>query len=930
MNQIEQQLISYFQSNIQQALQSYDLNRDGYISQSEMIQLLQQSGYGNMAAQITVSVFNQLDRDRNGYITINDFQQQVEAQQSSGQSAQITQQLLNYFQNSVQQAFQAYDLNRDGYISQNEMNQILQQSGYANMASQITTSVFNQLDRDRNGYITINDFQQQVGAQQSSGQSAQITQQLLNYFQSNVQQAIQSYDLNRDGYITQSEMTQLLQQSGYGNMATQISASVFNQLDRDRNGYITINDFQQQVGSQQSNGQSTQLTQQLLSYFQSSVQQAIQSYDLNRDGYVTQSEMTQLLQQSGYGNMATQTTASLFSQLDRDRNGYITINDFQQQVGAQQSNGQLSQITQQLLSYFQSNVQQAMQSYDLNRDGYITQSEMIQLLQQSGYGNMATQITASVFNQLDRDQNGYITINDFQQQAGTQQSNGQSEQITQQLLSYFQNSVQQAFQSYDLNRDGYITQNEMSQILQQSGYAGIATQITTSVFNQLDTDRNGYITINDFQQHVNNPNSGSIRRREVQDEVLLGQMNYSVLGERPYWGKNNYNDPSWWVYEWKYAKSQEEREWDIRAYSLNLWKENLQLRNYAHSFETKEGNIRIIGFMLKALEQDHIQNQYISLDLSKVNQPSKEQILALMEAFLFGGDGTEQMDFPDKDEASDRESSFLSRRILTQVLTEFTLTFAFDVLENRTRINGKMPSRDYNNIRVFVREVLTLLPDYMYERINLVAPLRQSYDSNNQLVKQKNAGVYWEADPLGALTAVGFALMVRGIILVYACSGYPNTDQNRREGLNLVENGTWVIKACIEQYNVSVDNVSSVYDIITAFAIAVGTLLSLGLPVSGATLISISTAAQPLVKDFIIGPAFDRNRMSIYPFRDRLIKVLRFLSLSDKSKSELSTEDKRVYEMYKAQLDNLEKPLSSADENAILDRFDSVMGLPGS
>ena len=76
--------------------------------------------------------------------------------------------------------------------------------------------------------------------------------------------------------------------------------------------------------------------------------------------------------------------------------------------------------------------------------------------------------------------------------------------IAQQILGYFRSQTQQALQAYDLNRDGYIAQNEMAQLLQQSGYdANTAAQFTNTVFTQLDADRNGYITIQDFQRHVN-------------------------------------------------------------------------------------------------------------------------------------------------------------------------------------------------------------------------------------------------------------------------------------------------------------------------------------------------------------------------------------------------------------------------------------------
>jgi len=159
-----------------------------------------------------------------------------------------------------------------------------------------------------------------------------------------------------------------------------------------------------------------QLTQQMLNYFRTNVQQAIQKFDLNQDGMVNKNEVIQVFQESGIDiNTARQITDSLFHQLDVDGNGYLTLSDFQTQANPQQREGHFSQLEQQMLNYFRTNVQQAIQKFDLNHDGMVDKNEAIQIFQQSGIDiNTARQITDSLFHQLDVDGNGYLTLNDFQ------------------------------------------------------------------------------------------------------------------------------------------------------------------------------------------------------------------------------------------------------------------------------------------------------------------------------------------------------------------------------------------------------------------------------------------------------------------------------------------------------------------------------------
>ncbi|NEP59038.1 MAG: hypothetical protein F6K31_18785 [Symploca sp. SIO2G7] len=158
----------------------------------------------------------------------------------------------------------------------------------------------------------------------------------------------------------------------------------------------------------------TQLTQQMLNYFKNNFQQALQKFDLNRDGMVNRDEVIQVFQQSGLDiNTARQITDSLFEQLDIDGDGHLTLKDFQTQSHPQPDGGQFSQLEQQMLSYFRTNVQQALHRFDLNRDGMVERNEAIQIFQQSGLDiNTATQITDSLFHQLDVDGNGYLTLND--------------------------------------------------------------------------------------------------------------------------------------------------------------------------------------------------------------------------------------------------------------------------------------------------------------------------------------------------------------------------------------------------------------------------------------------------------------------------------------------------------------------------------------
>lgn len=264
------------------------------------------------------------------------------------------------------------------------------------------------------------------------------------------------------------------------------------------------------------------LEQRILAIFRENTQQALQSYDLNRDGVIDHNELIQIFQQMGYDwNAASQMTQNILSQLDTDKNGYVSIRDFQRQMHAQSPDEPLNPLERQVLDYFTNHVQQALQAFDFNRDGFIDQSELIQLFQQSGYdGNRASQMASSVLSQLDRDQNGRISMNDFQSQVPSQPMGAQESQLEQQVLDSFRTHTQRAIQAYDFNRDGVIDHHELIQLFQQIGYdPASASQMASSVLSQLDTDGDGHISFSDFQSQIHAQPSGE-PLNQLEQQVL--------------------------------------------------------------------------------------------------------------------------------------------------------------------------------------------------------------------------------------------------------------------------------------------------------------------------------------------------------------------------------------------------------------------------
>ena len=164
MNSTEEQILSLFRSQAQQALQAFDFNQDGRIDRNELNKVLTQAGFTYYSAGTMVqNIFAALDADKSAYISIEDFHNTVgtSADPPPAQGfSQLEYQMIALFRDEFSQTVQDYDSNHDGKVDQDELTQILRQTGLlAKSAKKAAKNLFSVLDKNNDGYISTQDEQ---------------------------------------------------------------------------------------------------------------------------------------------------------------------------------------------------------------------------------------------------------------------------------------------------------------------------------------------------------------------------------------------------------------------------------------------------------------------------------------------------------------------------------------------------------------------------------------------------------------------------------------------------------------------------------------------------------------------------------------------------------------------------------------------------
>jgi len=311
--------------------------------------------------------------------------------------------------------------------------------------------------------------------------AAETIQRLSSQFRSiaDVKAAFKRIDINNDGQICKSELTSGLR---IGNEDVEL---VFAVGDLDGDGEINLGEFVRIMCPNAANA---------LSRFRnafSCIEDVISAFrfmDLNNDGALTKDELLEGMNSFGKQFTKEEVTA-VFSLADVNCDGEINYSEFVCMMFPAASTA-LAKFRREHSTL--KNAKETFDSYDLDGDEEITHDELV-----TGMGGdyTANEINA-VFAMGDTDQDGKITFLEF--------AKIMMPSATDALSKFWKcfsdiKSIRQAFQKFDIDRDGQISRQEVQQGMASSGMKLTSTEIDT-LFILGDKDGNGQIDFSEFAQ----------------------------------------------------------------------------------------------------------------------------------------------------------------------------------------------------------------------------------------------------------------------------------------------------------------------------------------------------------------------------------------------------------------------------------------------
>jgi Ca2+-binding EF-hand superfamily protein len=459
-------LSSQFRSvvDVKAAFKRFDLNGDGQISRAEL-----KSGMRLGEADLDI-VFAIGDLDGDGEINSGEF---VRVMCPSASNA------LSRFRNSfcaiedVISAFCAIDLNGDGALTREELTSGMNSYGKKFTEEEIN-SVFSLADVNSDGEINYSEF---VAMMFPAAATALAKFRRSHPSLKNAKDAFDIYDIDGDGEITYSELV-----AGMGGEFTsnEISA-IFAMGDCNQDGKISFLEFAKIV--------SPVACEALSKFWKafgniSSLRQAFQKFDVDKDGQISRQEIVQGMTSVGL-KLTSAEIDTLFILADKDNNGQIDFSEFSQ-IMIPSAGDRIAKLKKQFRNT--SEIENAFRRFDSNHDGAISFEELKAGLKSSGI-MFTDQEVETCFAVADRDCDGEVSLSEFVHMLNT--SHGSSGTVE----KFFDYCIAVAFNAIDANRDGAISFQELSASLR---VAGFPDQDIQTIFALADHDRDGEVSLNEL------------------------------------------------------------------------------------------------------------------------------------------------------------------------------------------------------------------------------------------------------------------------------------------------------------------------------------------------------------------------------------------------------------------------------------------------